>query len=143
MKTNEGKNMVQLIQKKSTKALQALIDFLSARHVGKGQLFCCEYFLLGFLCIQRVILQTNALAYVLTGYSYTSLADSLLIHPPLKSGTIGDNNVQHRYDSVNGYTHGLTVYITYENESLSSLFHYIYLAISTYFENCYVLRPTQ
>ena len=56
------------------------------------------------------------LAYVLTGFSYTSHANSLLTRPPLRSGTVGDNTVQHQYDSINGCTLGSTVYITYEND---------------------------
>ena len=70
MKTNEGKLGQKMLfhGTRTTNAEKiykgsASFDMTFSQqgmHVGKGQLFCCECFLLGFLCTQRVILRTNA-----------------------------------------------------------------------------------
>ena len=69
MKTNEGKLGQKMLfhgtrtsnPEKIYKGSESFdMTFSQQGIVGKGQLFCCECFLLRFLCTQRVILRTTA-----------------------------------------------------------------------------------
>ena len=81
---------------------------------GKGNYFAVNASYCNSFAYQTRGLKKVLAAWVLTGASYTSpprAFDKPPIRPKLKS-----EDIERRYDSVNGTTGGSKVYITYEND---------------------------